>query len=219
MIGLGPMSLARGALSGSRQRHVAIFEGDDTARRWPLHSASGQPWRRTGWIARAVLAEINFARTHPASYARFLDEGGDDDGYADPVPSARDEAIEFLERQPALPPLALDSDLALAAAEQVASQGPRGLTGHMAPEPVAPAPSERIHRRGVWRARSAEAISYGYGDPAAVVRQLVIDAGVSGRGHRMIIFDPNLTIAGAHCGPHATYRYMCVIDFAGAPLR
>jgi hypothetical protein len=168
-------------------------------------------------LGRAVLAEINFARAHPADYALSMQDAGGDDGYVDPEPSARDEAIDFLERQPPLPPLTQNTDLALAAAEQVASQGPRGLTGHAGAG--GSSPSDRIHRRGVWRARSAEAISYGYGDPDAVVRQLIIDAGVPGRGHRMIIFDPNLTIAGAHCGPHAVYRYMCVIDFAGAPLR
>lgn len=174
------------------------------------------PASAAGRLDQAVLDEINFARTHPASYARFLDQGDDDDGYVDPEPSARDEAIRFLERQSPLPPLTPNVDLGLAAAEQVAAQGPRGLTGHAGAD--GSSPSERIHRRGVWRARSAEAISYGYGDPAAVVRQLVIDAGVPGRGHRTILFDPNLTIAGAHCGPHAVYRYMCVIDFAGAPL-
>jgi hypothetical protein len=51
-----------------------------------------------------------------------------------------------------------------------------------------------------------------------VVRQLILDDGVVNRGHRLTIFDPNLQIAGAGCGPHAVYRYMCVIDFAGAPI-
>jgi uncharacterized protein YkwD len=145
-----------------------------------------------------------------------LSEAGGDDGYIDPEPAARDEAIVFLERQPPLPPLAPNADLALAAADQVAAQGPRGLTGHASAD--GSGPSERIHNHGVWRSRSAEAISYGYGDPAAVVRQLIIDAGVPGRGHRAILFDPNLAIAGVRCGPHARYRYMCVIDFAGARL-
>jgi uncharacterized protein YkwD len=168
-------------------------------------------------LDRAVLAEINFARTQPADYALSLRNGDDEAGYVDREPAARDEAIEFLERQPPLPPLAPNANLALAATEQVAAQGPRGQTGHAGADGSSPA--DRIHRRGVWRSRSAETISYGYGDAAAVVRQLIIDAGVPGRGHRTILFDPNLTIAGAHCGPHAIYRYMCVIDFAGAPLR
>jgi hypothetical protein len=165
----------------------------------------------------AVLAEMNFARTHPAEYAQTLrDARGRDDGYGAPDPGDMDEAIAFMERQRPLPPLAADPALAASATGYVAVQGPRGLTGHYGLD--GSSPGDRIHRQGVWRSRSAEAISYGYGDAAGVVRQLIVDEGVPDRGHRYTVFDPNLQIAGANCGPHAVYRTMCVIDFAGAPL-
>jgi uncharacterized protein YkwD len=173
-----------------------------------------------GELDRDVLAEINYARTHPADYASTLrDSGRDDDRYGDGYSSddgALGEAIEFLERQPPLPPLRPSQALAAAAAEHVASQGPHGAVGHTGADRSSP--SQRIHHQGVWSSRSAEAISYGYGNAAAVVRQLIVDDGVPGRGHRMVIFDPALRMAGAGCGAHAVYRYMCVIDFAGAPI-
>ncbi len=170
-----------------------------------------------GGMGREVLDEINFARTHPAEYALALrDSRGEDGRYGRRDPSVLEEAIVFLERQRPLPPLAPNSALALAAGEMAQSQGPRGLTGHGGGD--GSSPSERLHRRGVWRSMSAEAISYGYDTAAGVVRQLVIDDGVVNRGHRMTIFDPNFQIAGAGCAPHAVYRYMCVIDFAGAPV-
>lgn len=169
-----------------------------------------------GGMDRDVLDEINFARTHPAQYARALrDSRGEDGRYGARDPAVLAEAVAFLERQRPLPPLASSPALALAAGELVQSQGPRGLTGHGGAG--GSSPSERLHRQGVWRAMSAEAVSYGYDTAAGVVRQLVLDDGVVNRGHRQTLFDPNLQIAGAGCGPHAVYRYMCVIDFAGAP--
>jgi uncharacterized protein YkwD len=170
-----------------------------------------------GGLDREVLDEINYARTHPADYAQWLrGSGRDDDRHGERDTVAVEEAIEFLDQQPPLPPLNLSPALALAAADQTAVQGPRGRTGHQGSDQSSP--SQRIHRRGVWSSRSAEAISYGFGTAAEVVRQLIIDDGVAGRGHRMTLFDPNLQSAGAGCGPHAIYRYMCVIDFAGAPV-
>jgi uncharacterized protein YkwD len=170
-----------------------------------------------GGLDRAVLDEINYARAHPAEYAQDLSDGrGRSHRYADRGSGATEEAIAFLERQPPLPPLTHSHDLALAAAEQAAAQGPRGSTGHAGTD--GSSPSERIRRHGVFRSLSAEAISYGYEDAAEVVRQLIVDEGVASRGHRLTIFDPILQIAGAGCGPHARYGYMCVIDFASGPV-
>lgn len=171
-----------------------------------------------GQLDRSVLAEINFARTHPHDYAIALRNArGQDDGYAAPDPNSLDEAIAFMERQPPLPPLASDSALATSAAAHTADQGRGGETGHAGTD--GSTPFQRIHRQGVWSSRSAEVISYGYGTAAGVVRQLIIDAGVPGRGHREIIFDPMLRTAGVGCGSHAVYGHMCVVDFAGAPLK
>ncbi len=61
----------------------------------------------------------------------------------------------------------------------------------------------------------AEAISYGYQSPQDVVRQLIVDDGVPGRGHRQVLFDASLRFAGVGCGPHRLYGAMCVIDFSG----
>jgi uncharacterized protein YkwD len=156
----------------------------------------------------AVLDEMNFARARPAEYARELrrDLHGSDD------PAAVAEAIGFLERQAALPPLDSDRRVAAAARQHTQAQGARGDVGHGATGAL----GQRLRGQGVWVGLSAENISYGYDDPRDVVRQLIVDSGVPGRGHRRNIFGSSYQLAGVACGPHRAYRFMCVIDFAGA---
>lgn len=163
-----------------------------------------------------VLAEINQARAHPARYARdLLREPAayrHDDGGAYDDPAAVEEAVDFLQRQPPLPPLAAHPQLAAAASDHVAVQARRGGVGHGAPGAL----GRRLQSHGVWAGLAAEAISYGQPSPRDVVRQLVVDAGVPGRGHRRDIFGRAFQAAGVACGPHPTYGDMCVIEFAGA---
>ena len=166
-----------------------------------------------------VLAELNYARTHPADYARVLRDFRDHpyEGEASiEGPAAIDEAIDFLERQSPLPPLKADIKLDRSAGGYAQDQGPGGLTGHVSADGATL--SDRIHRQQVWSMMAAEAISYGYENPRDVVRQLIVDDGVSGRGHRKILFDGTLRFAGVGCGPHRVYGAMCVIDFSGPML-
>lgn len=159
----------------------------------------------------AVLAELNYARAHPDAYARELrrdpDAGGD--------PTAREEAIDFVERQPPLAPLESDRRIAAAAGEHSRAQAASGSVGHGAAGDL----GRRLRENGVWAGLSAENISYGNDTAMGVVRQLIIDSGVPGRGHRHNIFSANYTLAGVACGPHPEYDVMCVIDFAGAMAR
>ena len=211
---------------------------------------SARPWRHThthshghphayspvrGSLESAVLAEINFARTQPAAYARRMrqgersyDGGGDryadrgdygygDRSYGDRVSgyggSARAEAIDFLAGQRPLRALNDNQGLSAAAARLANEQAQSGKVGHTS------ALRERTEAHGVWSGMVAETISYGMATPAAVVQQLIIYDGVPDRGHREVLFDQSLSVAGVACGPQRTYGHMCVIDFAGAVVR
>ena len=176
-------------------------------------------------VAREVERQINLARTNPAAYAQRLRAHRrlyDGEVFREPgaIPirteegvAAVDEAIAFLERQTPLPPLAADDILRHAAADHVADQGPRGLLGHYGSD--GSAFTDRIARRGGPRS-GGENISYGGDSGEAVVIQLIVDDGVADRGHRTNIFRTGYVSAGAACGPHTAYRYMCVIDFGYA---
>jgi uncharacterized protein YkwD len=163
-----------------------------------------------------VLEEVNYARTRPADFARLLRDyrNHPEEGRTSiEGPAALDEAIEFLERQAPLPPLKADSRLARSAAGYARDQGPQGYTGHVSADGATL--GDRVRRQQVWSMSTAEAISYGYENARDVVRQLIVDDGVSSRGHRKVLFDTMLRFAGVGCGPHRIYGAMCVIDFSG----
>jgi hypothetical protein len=171
-----------------------------------------------------VLAEINYARTHPVAYAHLLRRraGGPDDpaddAFAPPYEDseATEEAYAFLMRQRPLPPLRSDRRRAAAAAEHSSRQGPTGRVGHF--DRPGETLLQRFQHHGLWASMNSEDISYGYANPHNVVVQLIVDSGIPDRGHRQIIFDPALQAAGVGCGRHAVYGELCVIDFAGGIL-
>lgn len=158
-----------------------------------------------------VLSEINYVRANPAEYAREL-RGAPNWVFEQEERGAVEEAITFLERQQPLRPLKGDERLDAAARQHARAQGPRGDVGH------GPAGSlgVRLRNAGVYAGMSAENISYGHDDARTIVRQLIIDSRVAGRGHRRNIFTASYTAAGVACGDHRQWGSMCVIDFAGA---
>lgn len=163
----------------------------------------------------AVLAELNFAREHPAAYARRLELQQVSDAAEELAtssdPQAFAEAIAFLEQQPPLKPLRPDSGLTAAALDHVSRQGPRGEVGHGQF-------SRRVQAHVLGFSLAGEDIDYGRHTPDEVVARLIVDAGVPDRGHRTNIFARGFDLGGVSCGPHTVYGAMCVIDFAGGQL-
>jgi hypothetical protein len=184
-------------------------------------------------VERAVLAELNRARTDPAGFARGLrDVRGYYRGHLLARPGAGatyvtqegvapvDEAIAFMDGKPARAPLSPATVLTAAAADHQSEQQGDGTVGHAGHDGSTPA--DRVRRRGGNR-YIGELIAYGSTDPADIVRQLVVDDGVADRGHRRLLFDDSLRYAGIACGDHPVYRYMCVVTVGrtpdGQPLR
>jgi hypothetical protein len=201
---------ARGLSFGPELVGIQAFETDwgpaaDLSPRLAVHESDG-----------GLLAELNFAREHPADYARALMNEPVSDwerGLADrPDPADLTEAVAFLQRQAPLSPLRADDQLAAAALEHVAAQGAAGQVGHAGQD--GEAFDARLRRHGVDARLWGENIAYGPRRPRDVVRELIIDSGVPDRGHRRNIFLAAFDVAGASCGPHRDYAAMCVVDFA-----
>jgi uncharacterized protein YkwD len=178
-------------------------------------------------LEAGVLAEINFARTRPRDYAEQLRAyrkyfkgkivwyPGNPDGLRTSEGTrAVDEAIRFLERQAPLAPIAYAELLARAARDHVRDQGPTGATGHISADGANP--RTRVQRRGGGD-YVAEVITYGPPSAVEVVRQLIVDDAVPGRGHRKTLFSAEMRHAGVACGPHRGYRVMCVADLGRKP--
>ena len=160
--------------------------------------------------AAAVLREINLARENPGLYASFAAEARPfhmiERGHA------VDEAVQFLQKARPLPALSLSPGMCRAAADHCAEQID-GQTGHDGSDRSSP--GDRISRYGAWSVSWGENISYGQKTARGIVLTLIIDDGVRSRGHRKNIFNPKFNVAGAAFGPHARYRTVCSIDFAG----
>lgn len=176
---------------------------------------------------REVLDVLNQARTHPTAFAASLKTyrayfhanivtlpGQPADFETAEGVAVVDETIAFLGRQQALGAMAEAPVLAAGAADHVRDQGASGDTGHQGGD--GSSPGERVRRRG-GGAYVAEVIAYGPVDAMDVVRQLIVDDGVADRGHRTVLYSPELRYAGVSCGPHPEFRTMCVIDLGMTP--
>jgi uncharacterized protein YkwD len=187
---------------------------------WAEANESPRPSRN----GAPVVREMNLARQHPDVYARYLEElrahfrgnflvlPGQTMLRTREGVAALDEAIRFLRRVRPITPLIFSRGISLAAAEHVTDQA-AGSHGHSGSDDSKP--GDRMNRHGTWSALWGENISYGKVTPRDVVIALIIDDGLRSRKHRKNIFNPAFNYAGAAFGPHARYRIVCSIDFAG----
>lgn len=170
--------------------------------------------------------ELNLARTQPAKYADFLEQHKarfeDDMTYKLPGGGrirtqeglkAVDEAIGFLKKAKPIGKLALSDALSKAAEDHTKDIGKAGIVGHDGTD--GSSSTDRMKRHGEWKKTCGENIAFGPDEPREVVMQLIIDDGVTNRGHRVNIFNQDYKVVGISAGPHAKYGNMVTMDFAG----
>ena len=180
-------------------------------------------------VEQDLIAEHNRVRQNPQSYVPILKSHLDKMNRQGNIPNgcgrnctlttqegrpAVEEAIRFLENQPAVGPLTRSEGIAQAAKSHALSQQD-GSFGHNGPNGSSPA--SRVARFAVENGGVGENIAYGPTTAQEVVMNLIVDDGVADRGHRINLFQPNWSLAGAGCGPHAGYGSVCVIDYARLP--
>ena len=176
-------------------------------------------------LENAVVHELNMARTAPKDYAFFLEQWkkyydkkllklpGQTPILTNEGVGAVVEAIRFLRTAKPLPPLNPSKGMSSGARDHVTDQGPSGSTQHKGSD--GSQPWDRVNRYGTWEKSIGENIAYGSDKARSIVMFLMIDDGVSSRGHRKNIFNPDFRVIGVACGHHATCRTVCVITFAG----
>lgn len=172
-------------------------------------------------LEKSVIDELNLVRTDPQTYIELLKQRrqyyrgnrlelpGQTPLLVKEGVVAVDDAIRDLSAMSR--PLSLlgsSQGLSKAAQDLVSQQSRTGNVGHGNI-------SSRIERYGKWGCSYAETVSYGESEARDVVMQLIIDDGQPERGHRKIILNPDLQVAGVACGSHAQYRAMCNITYAG----
>jgi uncharacterized protein YkwD len=188
-------------------------------------AADGQSSGDMDQNERAVLEELNLARTRPSEYASYVEDHKRN--FKGPLVvvidgrkptrtlegiAAVDEAIAFLKKVNPVPALSASRPLTLSARDHVKDIGPRGITGHAGSD--GSQPIDRIGRYSRPRTTSGEVITFGSVTARSIVVQLIVDDGVAGRDHRRNLFEPAFRLAGIAIAPHRTYEQVCVVDLA-----
>ncbi|HJT80870.1 MAG TPA: CAP domain-containing protein, partial [Chthoniobacterales bacterium] len=173
----------------------------------------------------SLVREMNMARQNPALYASYVEQMRSNfNGTHYVMPGgtrvrskegarALDDAIRFLKRARPQSPLTLSPGMCRASADHCADQA-GGRKGHNGSDRSNP--GARISRYGEWGGAWGENISYGKTNARDIIIGLIIDDGLPARKHRKNIFNPKFNVAGAAFGPHAGYRTVCSMDFAGS---
>jgi len=176
-------------------------------------------------LENAVVDEINKARTAPKNYASLLEQykkyydkkllklPGETPILTKEGVGGVVEAVRYLRSVKPVLPLNTSKGMSLGARDHVKDQGASGSTQHKGRD--GSQAWDRVNRYGTWEKSIAENIAYGSDKARNTVMHLIIDDGVSNRGHRKNIFNPDFGVIGVACGPHSTYRTVCVITFAG----
>jgi uncharacterized protein YkwD len=126
---------------------------------------------------------------------------------------ALNECIRVLTSWRPLPLFRPSYGLSQAAADHAEDTGPSGALGHTGVD--GSTMRRRIERYGDWDIRVGENISYGHAHAREIVIQLIVDDGVSSRGHRRNVMQADFSVVGVAIRRHARYGSMCVQDFAG----
>jgi uncharacterized protein YkwD len=180
-------------------------------------------------LERGVLDELNRVRSDPQDYAAGLERDlqyyhgnlfrrpGDDSALETREGTAAvREAIRVLRQTKPMGTLLPSSGMTLGARDHVKDQAPRGLMNHKGTDGTMA--WDRVSRYGDWKTKISENMTFGPSTPHDVVAALVVDDGISDRGHRKNILDPDVKVVGISCGPHKALRVMCDMVEAGGFL-
>jgi len=178
-------------------------------------------------LEKDVVLEMNKVRTNPKKYSELYIQPRlkyfNGNRYSVPGQitlvtqegaAAVNDCINALNRASSVGILKPEKGLSLAAKDHAIDQSKTGQTGHNSSD--GSTPEVRMKRYGVFSGSwtYGENISYGDATGRNIVCSLLIDDGVSNRGHRTNIMNKAFTQIGAGSDTHKQYRTSCTIDYA-----
>lgn len=177
-------------------------------------------------LEKEVIYEINLFRSNPEQYAeqyiaplakyynkKILNYPGDRPIKTIEGQRALTECVNYLRKASPKPILYPDKNLSRAARSHQLDQQKTGKTGHLSSD--GSTMRDRVQRFGEWKIGIGENIAYGNTSARQIVIFLLIDDGVSNRGHRDMLLRSDMKLVGVAYGKHPVYETMCVMDFAG----
>lgn len=105
--------------------------------------------------------------------------------------------------------------MAKASQDHASDIGPKGLIQHDSSDGKTGV-KERLRKYGNVVSCYGENLSFHCDDAKEVMIQLIVDDGVTNRGHRENIFNPEFNVMGSHTCEHKDFNQMSCIDYAGA---
>lgn len=126
--------------------------------------------------------------------------------------TAVDETIKYLEKQAKTPVLKKNENLELSTTSLLSKIGPKGLTKHEKGDLSLKSRTEKYLKK---KGKLAENISFGMNRSLDIIAQMLIDDGVSSRGHRKNFFDANFSDIGISTGKHDVYGSCAIFNFYG----
>lgn len=173
-------------------------------------------------VEKDVVLEMNKARSNPALYAdlyltprikKFDGKIYNDKIMTNEGVDVVNECISQMKKAKPLSVLNPEKGLSLAAQQHSSTQGETDQTGHTGVD--GSDPFTRIKKHGTFKT-AGENIDYGAKSGREIVVSLLIDDGVSSRGHRKNILNKDFSSTGVgFTKKHKTYGAVCVITYAG----
>lgn len=177
-------------------------------------------------IITEIVEEHNKIRTNPKSYIPILEKYisyiKNNTLYIPGAPcgiilqegkSAYTEAINFLKSAKAVGKLTLNEALCKSAYDHAKDLGTNGDMDHTGSD--GSTTSDRIERYTSWEGLCCENIDFGATTGEGIVLSFLVDDGVSNRGHRRNLFNPDIKCIGIGIHSHTEYEVCTVIDMVG----
>jgi len=127
-------------------------------------------------------------------------------------PAAIKECIDFLRTAKPLCDFTLSDGMSQACQDHANDIGPKGKVSHNGSD--GSSFSQRLERYGDWSGTVGENCEFGGDTGEEVIISLLVDDGVTSRGHRKNIFNSEFKFVGIGCAGHQAYDHCTVLDYA-----